>query len=150
MISRLRLLAAVCADSGIVVAGCGSSSNSRTTSQLKAAEAANPAVAQAVAQAVTSCKTSINAEPSLTADDKTKLDAICQRPGNGTRPGSRRRRPRSARRSSSGTRTRRPSGLRRKRPVPSRRTKAASGALGVRAAPPVSPRAVRPGAFGAN
>jgi len=58
-----------------------------TSSQLKAAEAANPAVATAVAQAVASCKTSINAQATLTASDKSKLDAICQQAGNGDTAG---------------------------------------------------------------
>jgi hypothetical protein len=127
MISRTRLLAAVCVVSGVLVAGCGSSNSTSTTtssttaattpagatptgttaagttaattaptatvptgttsSQLKAAEAANPAVAAAVAQAVASCKTSINAQATLTASDKSKLDAICQQAGNGDTAG---------------------------------------------------------------
>ncbi|HEX3875041.1 MAG TPA: hypothetical protein VHW26_12890 [Solirubrobacteraceae bacterium] len=58
-----------------------------TSSQLKAAEAADPAVKKAVEAAVASCKTSINAAPTLTAGDKTKLDAICDKAGSGDTTG---------------------------------------------------------------
>jgi hypothetical protein len=104
MSSRLRLLAVLCVVSGAIVSGCGSSSSSKTTSssttsatstvpvgtttsQLKAAEAANPAVAQAIAAAVARCKATINAQASLSAVDKGKLDAICQQAGNGDADG---------------------------------------------------------------
>jgi UTP:GlnB (protein PII) uridylyltransferase len=60
---------------------------SSTSSQLKAAEAANPAIAAEVAQAVAACKTSVNSAATLTADDKSKLDAICVKAGDGDAAG---------------------------------------------------------------
>jgi len=113
MIKRLGALSAICAAAG-VLAGCGSGGTQTVTvttpvpagttptatgttpagttaggpnANIKAAEAANPAIARQIAQAVASCKTSINAQPSLTAADKTKLDAICDKAGSGDTTG---------------------------------------------------------------
>jgi hypothetical protein len=60
-----------------------STSPSVTASQLKAAEAANPAIKQEIARAIASCKTSVNSAPTLNSTDKAKLDAICDKAGTG-------------------------------------------------------------------
>lgn len=53
------------------------------SARLKAAEAANPAIARQIAQAIATCKSSVNAAPTLTAGDKAKLAAICDKAGSG-------------------------------------------------------------------
>ncbi|HWH11168.1 MAG TPA: hypothetical protein VG165_08565 [Solirubrobacteraceae bacterium] len=117
MITRLGLLAGLCAVAGVLT-GCGSSktvtvttsaSTTPTTpaattpasttgatgvtapsisaSQLKAAEAADPAVKAEIAQAVAACKSNVNSAPTLKAADKAKLDAICGRMATGDTAG---------------------------------------------------------------
>jgi hypothetical protein len=101
------LLCAVASIGAVAITGCGSSSNSSTTGATTSAAApaaattsaaapagntsaapsggaaSNPAVAQAVA----ACKSSINAAPTLTADEKSKLTAICDKAANGDEAG---------------------------------------------------------------
>ena len=65
----------------------GTTGATSPSASLKAAEAANPAIARQIAQAVASCKTSINSQPSLSAANKAKLDAICDKAGSGDTTG---------------------------------------------------------------
>ncbi len=65
----------------------GATGATSPSASLKAAEAANPAIARQIAQAVASCKTSINSQPSLSATNKAKLDAICDKAGSGDTTG---------------------------------------------------------------
>ncbi len=103
--ARLALLFVVAVVGGASIAGCGSSSSSTTSSTSStasvapaaaattaaatgsaggsAAAAANPGVAEAVA----ACKSSIEAAPTLTADEKSKLTSICQKAANGDESG---------------------------------------------------------------
>jgi hypothetical protein len=113
MTKRLGVLGAICAAG--VLAGCGGGAKTVTvttpvggatttapagttgatgasgvtspSASLKAAEAANPAIVKQIAQAVASCKTSINSQPSLSATNKAKLDAICDKAGSGDTTG---------------------------------------------------------------
>jgi hypothetical protein len=65
----------------------GSTSPGAASANLKAAEAANPALVAEVARAVASCKAAINAQSQLTAPDKAKLAAICDKAGTGDTAG---------------------------------------------------------------
>jgi polygalacturonase len=58
-----------------------------TSAEIKAAEAANPALKAELAQAVASCKSSVNAAPTLNASDKSKLDSICAQAASGDTAG---------------------------------------------------------------
>jgi hypothetical protein len=106
MIRRCLLLLLVTASTGAFATGCGSSSSS-TTSPSAPASSTPPAGATttaggatstssssassnpAVAQAVSACKTSINAQPTLTASVKSKLTAACDKAANGDVAGAR-------------------------------------------------------------
>ncbi len=106
MYKRLSSLLAVAAVGGALLAGCGSSSSSSTTASSTPAASSststaaptststaassssasgggsvanNPAVKAAVAQ----CKSSINAQPTLSASAKAKLSAICDEAAKG-------------------------------------------------------------------
>jgi hypothetical protein len=62
-------------------------SSGPTSAEIKAAEAANPALKAELAQAVASCKSSVNAAPTLNASDKAKLDSICAQAASGDTAG---------------------------------------------------------------
>lgn len=102
MIRRSLLALSVMACFGVLAAGCGSSSSSKTTpaSAATSAGTSTPAAAAtsgagsstspataannpAVAQAVAACKSSINSQPTLSASLKAKLTAICDKAGSG-------------------------------------------------------------------
>lgn len=110
MTSKLGLLCAVASIGAVAITGCGSSSSGSSSSSASssAAPAATSATASAsapasssaaaggsgaaaaspaVQQAVAACKSSINAAPTLTADEKTKLSAICDKAANGDEAG---------------------------------------------------------------
>jgi hypothetical protein len=58
-----------------------------TASQLKAAEAADPALKQQIAQAVAACKSSVTSTPNLNAADKASLNTICDKMRTGNTAG---------------------------------------------------------------
>jgi hypothetical protein len=102
MVSRLSSLVVVVVVGGAIVAGCGSSSSSSSTSTPSApasvatstsgsastgsggaSSSSNPGVAEAVAV----CKATIGASTTLSADLKTKLQAICDKAASGDQTG---------------------------------------------------------------
>ena len=62
---------------GAFVAGCGSSSNSTTSSQTTPTSA--PLSPAAAAKAVASCKQAIQTQSTLSAAAKTRLEGICEK-----------------------------------------------------------------------
>jgi hypothetical protein len=87
---RVILLLIAVAGCGFIV-GCGSSGASSTGSTVgtsaggtNGSSSNNPAVAQAVA----TCKSRINSQGSLSASLKSKLNALCDRAGNGDLAGA--------------------------------------------------------------
>jgi hypothetical protein len=61
----------------------GPTGTTNPSASIKAAAAADPAIARQIAQAVASCKAAVNSQPSLSAANKAKLDAICDKAGTG-------------------------------------------------------------------
>jgi hypothetical protein len=107
MVSRFSSLVVLVIASGALIAGCGSSSHKSSSSSTPAA-ASTPAatsagstpgtsaapsttaapstsgaVAPAIATAVATCKSTVNAEPTLTAAEKSQLDAACDKAAHG-------------------------------------------------------------------
>ena len=83
---RLILLLIVASACGFIV-GCGSSGSSSTVGTnagTTGSSSNNPAVVQAVA----TCKSRINSQGSLSASLKSKLNALCDRAGNGDLAGA--------------------------------------------------------------
>ena len=81
---------------GALVAGCGSSSSNTssstttstpaaaaTTSSTPAATSSSPAGGASVQAAVAACKQAIQAQSTLPAGAKTKLEAVCLKAANG-------------------------------------------------------------------
>jgi uncharacterized protein YceK len=101
MVRKLCLGFIVICVGGVLLAGCGSSSKSSSdtsgsassppattgstsTPSTNGALANNPQVKAAVA----ACKQSINAQPTLSADLKSKLSKVCDKAGTGDEAGA--------------------------------------------------------------
>lgn len=71
---------------GALLAGCGSSSNSGTTAQSVSVQGATAPAAPTTpkgAAAVAACKQAIQAQTTLSSDDKKKLEGLCDKAANG-------------------------------------------------------------------
>lgn len=91
MITRRLILLLIAASTCGFIVGCGSSGSSATGSTVgtnaggtTGSSSNNPAVVQAVA----TCKSRINSQGSLSASLKSKLNALCDRAGNGDLAGA--------------------------------------------------------------
>ena len=78
MILKVSTWLAVAIAGGALLAGCGSSSKPSTSTGQSTLE--QSAVGQ---QAVASCKRSVQAQKTLSATDKEKLDKICDKAASG-------------------------------------------------------------------
>jgi hypothetical protein len=94
---------------GVLIAGCGSSSNSTSSSQTSSPPATSsaagttsstpattpsvptslPTTAAGVAQAVAVCKSVIQRDPTLSSSLKAKVEGICNKASNGDLAGAR-------------------------------------------------------------
>jgi type IV pilus biogenesis protein CpaD/CtpE len=83
---RLCTWLIVASTAAALLAGCGSSgstTSSQTTASQTQSKATSPLPPAAAQQAATSCKHAIQTETRLTASEKTKLEAVCQRAASG-------------------------------------------------------------------
>jgi len=79
MILKVSIWLAVAISGAALLAGCGSSSKS-STSTGQSATAETSVVGE---QAVAACKKSIQAQKTLSASDRAKLEKICDKAANG-------------------------------------------------------------------